>query len=113
MAEQQAPLNEDIQLDENQIMALRREKLHTIRQQGVAFPNDFRRDAFADDLHQKYDALSKEELDPQAIPVKVAGRMMLKRQMGKASFATIQDMSGKIQLYLNNKYEWQNPIVFK
>ncbi|MBR6877199.1 MAG: lysine--tRNA ligase [Neisseriaceae bacterium] len=103
MAEQQAPLSEDIQLDENQIMALRREKLHTIRQQGVAFPNDFRRDAFADDLHQKYDALSKEELDPQAIPVKVAGRMMLKRQMGKASFATIQDMSGKIQLYLNNK----------
>ncbi len=91
------------QLDENQIIAIRREKLNEIRKQGVAFPNDFRRDSFASELHEKYDALSKEELDPQEIPVKIAGRMMLKRQMGKASFATIQDVSGQIQLYLNNK----------
>ncbi len=91
------------QLDENQIIAIRREKLHEIRKQRVAFPNDFRRDSFASELHEKYGALSKEELDPQEILVKIAGRMMLKRQMGKASFATIQDVSGQIQLYLNNK----------
>ena len=91
------------QLDENQIIALRREKLNEIRQQGIAFPNDFRRDAFAADLHAQYGEMSKEELDPQAVPVKIAGRMMLKRQMGKASFATIQDATGQIQLYLNNK----------
>ena len=91
------------QLDENQIIALRREKLNEIRQQGIAFPNDFRRDAFAADLHAQYGEMSKEELDPQAVPVKIAGRMMLKRQMGKASFATIQDTTGQIQLYLNNK----------
>ena len=91
------------QLDENQIIALRREKLNEIRQQGIAFPNDFRRDAFAADLHAQYGEMSKEELDPQAVPVKIAGRMMLKRQMGKASFATVQDATGQIQLYLNNK----------
>ena len=102
MSEQQTPQTEVV-LDENQIMALRREKLAGIRQQGVAFPNDFQRDAVAGDLHQQYDALEKTELDPQEIAVKVAGRMMLKRQMGKASFATIQDVSGQIQLYINNQ----------
>ena len=102
MSEQQTPQTEVV-LDENQIMALRREKLAGIRQQGVAFPNDFQRDAVAGDLHQQYDALAKTELDPQEIAVKVAGRMMLKRQMGKASFATIQDVSGQIQLYINNQ----------
>ena len=91
------------QLDENQIIALRREKLNEIRKQGIAFPNDFRRDAFAADLHAQYGEMSKEELDPQAVPVKIAGRMMLKRPMGKASFATVQDATGQIQLYLNNK----------
>ena len=102
MSEQSTPHTEAI-LDENQIMALRRDKLAAIRQQGVAFPNDFQRDAFAGDLHRQYDAQEKAELDPQAIAVKVAGRMMLKRQMGKASFATIQDVSGQIQLYINNQ----------
>lgn len=78
-------------------------KLHNIRQQRNAYPNDFKRDSFAADLHAQYGEVSKEELDPQAVPVKIAGRMMLKRQMGKASFATIQDVTGQIQLYLNNK----------
>ncbi len=96
-------MQDDNQLDENQIIALRREKLNAIRQQGVAFPNDFRRDSFAQDLHAQYDALNKEALDPQNIPVKVAGRMMLKRGMGKASFATVADMTGQIQLYINNQ----------
>ncbi len=91
------------ELDENQIVSLRREKLAQLRQKGIAFPNDFRRDAFAADLHAQYDALEKAELDPQEIPVKIAGRMMLKRAMGKASFATVQDMTGQIQLYINNQ----------
>ena len=102
MSEQNNPQTEP-QLDENQIIALRREKLHNIRQQRIAYPNDFKRDSFAADLHAQYGEISKEELDPQAVPVKIAGRMMLKRQMGKASFATIQDVTGQIQLYLNNK----------
>ena len=95
--------SEEHQLDENQIIALRREKLNHIRQQRIAFPNDFQRDNLAGDLHTQYASLSKEELDSQAIPVKIAGRMMLKRAMGKASFATIQDVSGSIQLYINNQ----------
>ena len=101
MSEQNNPQIEP-QLDENQIIALRREKLHNIRKERNAYPNDFKRDSFAADLHTQYGEISKEELDP-GIPVKVAGRMMLKRQMGKASFATIQDVTGQIQLYLNNK----------
>lgn len=93
----------ELNLDENQIMALRREKLTQLRHTQIAYPNDFRRSAFADDLHQQYDALDKETLAEKAIFVKVAGRMMLQRVMGKASFATITDMSGSIQLYLNKQ----------
>lgn len=99
----QNPIPQEEQLDENQIIAIRREKLNQLRQQGIAYPNDFKRDSFAADLHEQYDNTSKEELDPQNIPVKIAGRMMLKRQMGKATFATVQDVSGSIQFYLNNK----------
>lgn len=99
----QNPIPQEEQLDENQIIAIRREKLNQLRQQGIAYPNDFKRDSFAADLHEQYDNTSKEELDPQNIPVKIAGRMMLKRQMGKATFATVQDVSDSIQLYLNNK----------
>jgi lysyl-tRNA synthetase, class II len=91
------------QLDENQIMANRRDKLTAIRTQGIAFPNDFKRDAFAGDLHEQYEQFDKDVLAERAIPVKVAGRIMLKRHMGKASFATIQDMTGRIQLYVNNQ----------
>ncbi|MBQ5429127.1 MAG: lysine--tRNA ligase, partial [Neisseriaceae bacterium] len=86
--------------DENKIIAGRREKLNEIREKGVAFPNDFRRDSFAADLQQKYGEMDKETLENQNISVKIAGRMLLKRVMGKASFATVSDMSGKIQLYI-------------
>ena len=103
MTNQHTPEAEEAQLDENQIIALRREKLNAIRAEGIAFPNDFSRNAFAGDLQAQYGALEKAELDPQEIPVKVAGRMMLKRAMGKASFATLQDVSGQIQLYINNQ----------
>jgi lysyl-tRNA synthetase, class II len=88
--------------DENQIIAERRGKLAALRAGGNAFPNDFRRDALAADLHAAHDAKANEELEPLHIPVAVAGRMMLKRVMGKASFATLQDMSGRIQLYVTS-----------
>jgi lysyl-tRNA synthetase, class II len=86
--------------DENQIIAERRNKLAALREHGPAFPNDFRRDALAADLHAQYDAWVNEVLEPQHIRVAVAGRMVLKRVMGKACFATLQDMSGRIQLYV-------------
>jgi lysyl-tRNA synthetase class 2 len=88
--------------DENQIIAERRAKLAELRTGGTPFPNDFRREHLAADLHRAYDPLSKEELEPKAVPVAVAGRMMLKRVMGKASFATLQDMTGQIQAYVSN-----------
>src|SRR5260221_1079654 len=87
-------------VDENQIIAERRGKLTAMRTRGHAYPNDFRRDALAADLHARYDALANEELEGKAINATVAGRMMLKRVMGKACFATLQDMSGRIQLYV-------------
>ena len=88
--------------DENQIIAERRGKLAALRARGHAYPNDFRRDALARDLHAAHDGKSNEELEAAPIVVSVAGRMLLKRVMGKASFATLQDMSGAIQLYITN-----------
>src|SRR5258706_5903345 len=88
--------------DSNQILEERRAKLREQRAQGNAFPNDFRRTHLAADLHAQFDAKTNEELEPLNARVSVAGRMMLKRVMGKASFAAIQDMSGRIQLYVNN-----------
>src|SRR5437868_2069520 len=86
--------------DENQIIAERRAKLAALRTQGNAFPNNFRRNALAAELHAAHDADGNAVLEPLNRTVAVAGRMMLKRVMGKASFATIQDMSGRIQLYV-------------
>jgi lysyl-tRNA synthetase class 2 len=86
--------------DENQIIAERRAKLAAWRTNGQAFPNDFRRDALAGDLHALHGAKPNEELEPVGIRATVAGRMMLKRVMGKACFATLQDGSGRIQLYV-------------
>ena len=94
--------------DENSIIAERRAKLAAIRTQGVAFPNDFRPQHKAADLHLQHGEVEREALEAQAVHVVVAGRMMLKRVMGKASFATIQDASGiqadgRIQLYISNE----------
>ncbi|MGB7542464.1 MAG: amino acid--tRNA ligase-related protein, partial [Burkholderiales bacterium] len=86
--------------DENQIIAERRAKLAELRRHGAAFPNDFRREHLAADLHAAWGGMSNEELEPRHMQVAVAGRMLLKRVMGKASFATLQDMSGRIQLYV-------------
>ncbi len=86
--------------DENQIIAERRAKLAALRTSGQAYPNDFRRDALAAHLHDKFDDKTNEDLESLHQTVAVAGRMMLKRVMGKAAFATLQDMSGRIQLYV-------------
>ena len=88
--------------DENQLIAERRAKLGRLREQGNAFPNDFRRGDLAADLHREFDEKSKEQLEKEKPAAVIAGRMLLKRVMGKASFATLQDMSGQIQVYVNN-----------
>ncbi len=88
------------QVDLNQQLVERKEKLKGLRAKGVAFPNDFRRDSLAADIHAAHGEKEGEALVAEGIRVKVAGRMMLRRIMGKASFATIQDMSGQIQLYV-------------
>ena len=90
----------DETIDENKLISQRREKLSTMREQGNAFPNDFRRDSLAAECHDQYDSKTKEELQELNVKVSVAGRMMAKRIMGKASFAQVQDMSGRIQLFL-------------
>ncbi|MEB4592248.1 lysine--tRNA ligase [Candidatus Thiothrix sp. Deng01] len=85
--------------DENKLITQRREKLAKLREQGVPFPNDVVRADKAADLHAQYGEQDKPWFEENAVEVTVAGRMMLKRLMGKASFATISDVSGRIQLY--------------
>ncbi len=87
------------QHDENKLITQRREKLASLREKGVPFPNDVVREHKAADLHAQYDEHDKPWFEENPIEVSVAGRMMLKRLMGKASFATISDVSGRIQLY--------------
>ncbi len=91
--------------DDNQLIAERREKLKALRERaaqsgGVAFPNDFKPQDRAAALHARHEGVVNEVLEPQAIRAVVAGRMMLKRVMGKACFATLQDATGRIQLYI-------------
>src|SRR5690606_33852061 len=86
--------------DENHIIAERREKLAAWRQSGRAFPNDFSRENLAAKLDEVYGEKDVAELEATPVEVKVAGRVMLKRVMGKASFITIQDVSGRIQCYV-------------
>lgn len=93
--------SEDIELSSE--LATRREKLAQLRKQGIAFPNDFRRDAISLALHNQYDETPREQLETLNIEVSVAGRMMTQRIMGKASFVTLQDMGGTIQLYVSSE----------
>lgn len=90
---------QDLLQDENKLIALRKEKLADIRQSANAFPNDFRRDSYCADLQQRYETETKESLEAQQIPVKVAGRIMLNR----GAFMVIQDMTGRLQVYVNRK----------
>ncbi len=92
-------MTEQIQ-DENKLIAQRREKLAQIRERGIAFPNDFRRNVVAGELHAEYGEKAAEELESLGVRFKVAGRLMSRRIMGKASFAHVQDMSGRIQLFV-------------
>lgn len=88
------------QESEHKLIAHRREKLANWRKTGQAFPNDFRRDSVAEELHGMYGERSNESLESEEIRVRVAGRMMEKRVMGKASFAKLQDNTGRIQLFV-------------
>ena len=86
--------------DENKLIAQRREKLNALREQGIAFPNDFRRNVVAGELHAEYVDMDSAELETRNVRARVAGRLMSRRVMGKASFAHLQDMSGRIQLFV-------------
>ncbi len=89
--------------DENRLIAERREKLRALRAAGIAFPNDFVPDAFAGDLQAEFadkDQWTAEAIEALGRRVRVAGRLLAKRQMGKASFAQVQDMSARLQLFL-------------
>ena len=89
-------------LDENKIIAERREKLAKLREAGPVFPNDFHRAHSMGPLAAEFGSLDKPALEKKSPPATVAGRMVLKRVMGKASFATLQDGSGRIQIYVSN-----------
>ena len=89
----------DIQ-DENHLIEERKKKLKELKKSGINYPNSFRRSNLSISLIEDYSEFSKEELTEKNISVSVAGRIMLRRVMGKASFSTIQDMTGRIQLYL-------------
>src|SRR5436305_1030666 len=86
--------------DDNALIAERREKLAAIRRRGVAFPNDFKPKDRAAPLQAAHGSVANEELEPRHVAVSVAGRLMLKRIMGKASFGTLQDATGRIQLFV-------------
>ncbi len=86
--------------DENKLIAERRGKLEALREHGNPFPNDFHRNALADELHHMYGAHDNETLEQEQVSVAVAGRMMVKRVMGKASFIKLADRSGQIQVRL-------------
>ncbi|MEJ2693690.1 MAG: lysine--tRNA ligase [Candidatus Thiodiazotropha sp.] len=88
------------QIDENKLIAQRREKLQQLRENGNPFPNDFRRNTMAGELHAEYDEKSDQELEALNLRVSLAGRLMSRRVMGKASFAHLQDMSGRMQLFV-------------
>ncbi|MDQ8021654.1 MAG: lysine--tRNA ligase, partial [Moraxellaceae bacterium] len=102
MSEQQNPASTTAETaqDENHIIAERRAKLAKWREAGSAYPNDFRRENTAAKLHEGYGGKETETLEATPVSVTVAGRVMLRRIMGKATFLTIQDLSGRIQLYV-------------
>src|SRR5689334_2786225 len=99
----QAAAPEAAPVDENHVIANRREKLEKLRAQGNAFPNTFRRDVLADYLHGCFGERDAASLEAETQTFRVAGRMVAKRVMGKASFAQIQDMSGRIQIFVQQQ----------
>ena len=93
-------MTNETEQDENRLIAQRREKLAELRTEGNAFPNDFRRNVMNAELATEYAETDADTLKANTRRVKIAGRLMTKRVMGKASFATIRDMSGDMQLYV-------------
>ena len=100
------------QQDENHLIEERRKKLENLKEKGINYPNSFRRSNLAKALIDEYSQFEKDELAKKGISVSIAGRIMLKREMGKASFSTIQDMTGRIQLYLRQD-ALENYEIFK
>lgn len=86
--------------DEHKLIAERRAKLSAIREKRIAFPSDFRRNVMAGELHAEYAEKDNEALEAEPVRVKIAGRMMAKRVMGKASFAQLLDQSGRMQIFI-------------
>ena len=86
--------------DDNEIIRQRRAQLQELRTSGNAYPNDFRRDILAAELHARYGEMDREQLEAEVEKFSVAGRMMSRRVMGKVAFAHIRDMSGQIQLFV-------------
>jgi lysyl-tRNA synthetase class 2 len=89
--------------DDNAIVAERRAKLARLRENGTAYPNDFRPSHRAAAIAEHFGFKTREQLEAERVEVTLAGRIMLKRVQGKASFATIQDATGRVQLYLNDE----------
>ncbi|HWM44433.1 MAG TPA: amino acid--tRNA ligase-related protein, partial [Burkholderiales bacterium] len=88
--------------DDNKLVEERREKLKALRAKGIPYPNDFRPRDRAHDLTARFADKSKEALEKEKPATSIAGRMMLKRVMGKVTFATLQDTSGRFQIYVSN-----------
>lgn len=91
---------QEVQLDESEVYQIRKQKLANLRADGFNFPNQFRRQYLAVNLLNQYNAMDKEALAAEKVKVAVAGRIVLRRIMGKASFFHIQDVSGRIQIYI-------------
>ena len=100
MTEKNKPAAEQ---DENQIIAERRAKLAKMREQGPAFPNNVARDELAVRLDERYGEATAEQLEQKQVGASIAGRLMLKRVMGKASFGVVQDFSGRLQIYVSDE----------
>ncbi len=100
--------NNDAVLDENALIHIRRKKLEELRKHGQAFPNDAKREHYAADILEKY-----RNLGDATVTVAIAGRMVLRRQMGKASFMHVQDMTGRLQVYLKQDELGETYEAFK
>ncbi|MGQ0442424.1 MAG: lysine--tRNA ligase [Methylophilaceae bacterium] len=118
--QEQLPTQPLTSLDENHVIQERREKLKAIRETaqlngGAAFPNDAKPTHQAAAIHAEFGSVDNDMLDPKAVQVSIAGRMMLKRVMGKASFATVQDSSGRIQLFISkdNLSDTDNEAIYE
>ena len=106
-------MTDETPIDENKLIAERRAKLAAVRAAGIAYPNDFRRDALAADLLATYGERDAAWLEENPVRVRVGGRMMFKRVMGKASFAKLADRSGAIQLFLQGEVLGESYAAFK